>query len=74
MMATISRIIGGIRRFSRKQDGLVTVEWVALAAGMVVAAIGVSFVLMNSLKSQASTVPGNISTTVNDVYTGFATP
>jgi hypothetical protein len=60
--------VQNIRRFIRAEDGLVTVEWVALAAGMVVAAITVSFVLMNSLHTQASAVPGSITSTVSAVY------
>jgi len=60
--------VQNICRFVRDEDGLVTVEWVALAAGMVVAAIVVSFVLMKNLSTQASTVPGTISSTVTTVY------
>ena len=37
-----------IRNFVRVEDGLVTVEWVALTAGMVVAAVAIGFIVMQN--------------------------
>jgi Flp pilus assembly pilin Flp len=67
-MKTVRTMMNDVRRFLRKEDGLVTVEWVALAGGMVVAAIAISFVLMQNLGTQAGAVPGSIPTTVTNVY------
>ena len=38
-----------MRRLAKSEDGLVTVEWVALAAAMVVGAITVGYIVMNNL-------------------------
>ena len=57
-----------ILRFLRLEDGVVTVEWVALAGGLVVAAIAVSFILENNLAKQSSSIPSGISSTVTGVY------
>ena len=54
--------------FARREDGLVTVEWVALTASMVVAAIVVSYTVMHNTNTQAQTVGTGISTLVNNVY------
>ncbi len=43
-----------IRNFVRVEDGLVTVEWVALTAGMVVAAVAIGFIVMNNTDTEAS--------------------
>jgi hypothetical protein len=61
----------GIRRFIKREDGLVTVEWVALTAGMVIAAVAIGFTVMNNTKKAASAVGGGITSAVNSKYTGF---
>jgi hypothetical protein len=58
----------GIRRFIKMEDGLVTVEWVALTAGMVIAAVAIGFTVMNNTKQAASKVGGGISTAVTKKY------
>ena len=58
----------GLRRLIRNEDGLVTVEWVALTAGMVVAAVAIGFIVMNTTAIQASTVGSGVGATTNNVY------
>jgi hypothetical protein len=67
-MKKSSGFIGGLRRFIRVEDGLVTVEWVALTAGMVVAAVAIGFIVMSNTYSQASKVGNGISTTTSAKY------
>ena len=55
-------------RFIKFEDGLVTVEWVALTAGMVVAAVAIGFMVMSNTYKEGSIVGGNITTTNTNVY------
>jgi hypothetical protein len=57
-----------IRNFVRVEDGLVTVEWVALTAGMVVAAVAIGFIVMNNTYEAASSIAGGITTTNTAIY------
>ena len=57
-----------IRSFVRVEDGLVTVEWVALTAGMVVAAVAIGFIVMQNTYQEASAIGGNIITTKDTIY------
>ena len=42
-----------VRRFVREDDGAIMVEWVALAASLVVSAIAISYLVMNGLHTPA---------------------
>ena len=57
-----------LRNFVRVEDGLVTVEWVALTAGMVVAAIAIGFIVMNNTYNEASKIGGGITSEASNVY------
>ena len=57
-----------IRRFIKIEDGLVTVEWVALTAGMVVAAVAVGFIVMQTTYGEANKVGNNVIGTNNSIY------
>ncbi len=70
-MKKSSGFLSGLRRFIRVEDGLVTVEWVALTAGMVVAAVAIGFTVMSNTKTAAATVGSGISAAVTAKYTGF---
>jgi hypothetical protein len=65
-----------IRNFVRVEDGLVTVEWVALTAGMVVAAVAIGFIVMNNTAEEADKVgngvEGQIGKTFGDDAKAFA--
>ena len=51
-----------LRRFLFAQDGLVTVEWVALAGAVVIGGITVVWLVMNNLKTPANAVGSNLTT------------
>jgi hypothetical protein len=57
-----------IRNFVRVEDGLVTVEWVALTAGMVVAAVAIGFIVMQNTYDEGAKVGNGI---INEVETKF---
>ena len=52
-------------RFWNGEEGLVTLEWVALAAGVIILAIGVTSVVRTSVNTAASTIGSKIVSTVN---------
>ncbi|MGH7486260.1 MAG: hypothetical protein ACREMY_11775, partial [bacterium] len=56
------------RRFIRVEDGLVTVEWVALTAGMVVAAVAIGFIVMQNTYGQGDLVGKGIIEKTESVY------
>ena len=51
--------------FMRDEEGLVTLEWVALAAAVIVLAIGVIVVIQTQVNVAASTIGSKIVSTVN---------
>jgi len=57
-----------MRNFIRIEDGLVTVEWVALTAGMVVAAVAVGFIVMRTTYGEANNVGNNVIGTNDAIY------
>ncbi|HEV7691642.1 MAG TPA: hypothetical protein VGO52_12490 [Hyphomonadaceae bacterium] len=54
-------------KFVKKEDGLVTIEWIGIAAVMVLAAIAVVTFAMKSTSTAAEGVNGNISKTAEAV-------
>jgi hypothetical protein len=50
-----------IRDLVRVEDGLVTVEWVALTAGMVVAAVAIGFIVMNNTYTEGKGIGSGIT-------------
>jgi Flp pilus assembly pilin Flp len=54
-----------LMRFVRDEEGLVTLEWVALAAAVIVLAIGVIVVIQGQVNTAASTIGSKIVSTVN---------
>ena len=59
-----------IKKFVKNEDGLVTIEWVGIAAVMVLAAIAITGFVM-----QGADVAGNsVNTGLNVVATDAATP
>lgn len=56
--------LGSLRLFLRDEEGLVTLEWVALAAAVIVLAIGTIIVIQTQLNTAASTVGSEIVSTV----------
>ena len=58
------KCLGSLRLFLRDEEGLVTLEWVALAAAVIVLAIGTIIVIQTQLNTAASTVGSEIVSTV----------
>ena len=52
----------GIRRFVGAEEGVMTVEWVALAACMVVGAVVISFYVMHGLSATAQSIGAQLTT------------
>ena len=53
-----------MKLFLRDEEGLVTLEWVALAAAVIILAIGTVIVIQTQLNTAASTVGSAIVSTV----------
>lgn len=53
-----------LKLFLRDEEGLVTLEWVALAAAVIILAIGTVIVIQTQLNTAASTVGSAIVSTV----------
>jgi len=53
-----------LMRFLRDEEGLVTLEWVALAAAVIILAIGVIVVIQTQVNTAASTIGSKIVSTV----------
>jgi Flp pilus assembly pilin Flp len=64
MMKASRRKSFSFRRFVREQDGLVTIEWVGIAAIAAVASIAVSGVIFANLGGKAKDVPTNLCANV----------
>jgi len=62
---TVKTLTGRVRDFLYADEGLVTLEWVALAAAVIVLAIGIILVIQTQLNTAASVVGSAIVSTVN---------
>ena len=58
------RSMGSVMQFLRDDEGLVTLEWVALAAAVIILAVGTIVVIQTQLNTAASTVGSQIVSTV----------
>jgi hypothetical protein len=54
-----------VMRFLADDEGLVTLEWVALASGVIILAVGAASVVRTSANTAASTIGSKIVSTVN---------
>jgi len=54
-----------VTRFFRNDEGLVTLEWVVLAASVIILAIGVILIVQGQVNTAASTIGSKIVSTVN---------
>jgi len=57
-------MINRVLRFLADEEGLVTLEWVALAAAVIILAIGVISTIRTSVNTAASTIGSKIVSTV----------
>lgn len=60
-------------KFLKDEDGAVTIEWVALAAGVVLLALGVIAVLDTALESVATNIASGVGKVTSNVISS-ATP
>jgi len=56
--------MASVMQFLRDDEGLVTLEWVALAAAVIILAVGTIVVIQFQLNTAASTVGSQIVSTV----------
>jgi Flp pilus assembly pilin Flp len=62
----IQKLAAVIRRFTKKEDGLVTVEWIAIAAAVVVGGVALVWTLYNQLGPGPGTaIAAKITATAN---------
>ncbi len=54
-----------IMRFLADEEGLVTIEWVALASGVIILAVGTASVVRTSANTAASSIGSKVVSTVN---------
>lgn len=59
-----------LNRFFKAEDGMVTVEWVALSAAVTVGGIAIAWVVLDSLDTVAAGIGDTISTKASKVQTG----
>ena len=59
-----------MKQFFEREDGLVTIEWVALGAVVFLAAIGISIYLLSSTERLAGAIAGEMSETATQVSGG----
>lgn len=57
----IRKHLSFVRRFANAENGVVTIEWVALGGAVLVGAITIGWLVLNTLKAPASSVGSNIA-------------
>lgn len=62
LRAVIERGRQVVSGFLGAEDGLVTVEWVALAGSLAIGAITVGWLILNGLKDPANSIGNTLST------------
>jgi uncharacterized membrane protein HdeD (DUF308 family) len=61
----VNRVLQRLQLFLRAEEGLVTLEWVAIAAAVILLGVGVVIIIKPSVNTAASTVGSNILSAVN---------
>ena len=61
----VQKIWSQFRRFLVGEEALVTLEWVAIAAAVIVLGVGVIIILKPSINTAASSVGSNLLSAVN---------
>ena len=56
--------------FLKDEEGAITIEWVALAAGVVILAIGVVIAIQGSLQTSATAIGAGVESRVNSTIAG----
>jgi Flp pilus assembly pilin Flp len=50
-----------LRNFAREERGLATIEWVALGGAVIIGAVALGYVLLNSLQPTGNTVGNHLN-------------
>lgn len=58
-------MLSRVMRFFAEEDGLATVEWVVLASGVIILAVGTASVVRSNANSAASSIGSKIIVTAN---------
>ena len=61
----IDRLLARTGQFLRDEDGLATLEWVAIAAAVIILGIGVIIILQPNINTAASSVGSHLLSQVN---------
>ena len=61
------------QQFLKDEDGAMTIEWVALAAGVILLAIGVVAILEDDLEAVASSIGDNLMNMSSTISTEIGT-
>jgi hypothetical protein len=57
-----------LRDFFRAEEGLVTVEWVALGGALVIGAIALGWMVMRSMEAPATAIGTQVQTSSDTAY------
>ena len=68
MVFNAERLRREMHAFAVSEEGLVTVEWVALAGAVIIGAIAVGWIVMRSLSSPANTIGTTVSSGTSSTY------
>jgi len=68
MISNAKRLGRDLHEFMVAEDGLVTVEWVALAGAIIIGAIAVGWIVMRSLSSPANSIGSTITAKQSSTY------
>jgi len=56
-----AKLVRRTSQLSRSEDGVVTVEWVAVAAAVTLGALSIAFIIMNGLVAPARNIASQLS-------------
>jgi Flp pilus assembly pilin Flp len=62
MLSFATKAAGLLRRFRKDEDGAMTVEWVAIAAAVVVGAVAITYAVLDNLNPVAAQVGTSLVT------------
>ena len=68
MLSNVKKLRRDLQGFMVSEDGLVTVEWVALAGAIIIGAIAVGWLVMKSLSSPANAIGTQITSHTSTAY------
>jgi Flp pilus assembly pilin Flp len=67
MLNFASKAAGLLKRFRKDEDGAMTVEWVAIAAGVVVGAVAITYLVMDNLDEVADGIGTSLTGVPSDM-------